>query len=136
MTSKYGVLFILLLFLTISWSTITSLSTIGSALAQSSNATKASFFHINVQVSNNANTNLVGSIHVMSASTGAVKNANDITFPAGQTVIKIFEFSQSEIPKGTEFIVEVVYSDDYSIRAYGVNNHYENVPQFFNMNIP
>lgn len=136
MTSKYRMLFILTLLLTISWSVITSLSVIESALAQRSNTTTADLFHVNVRVSNNANTNLIGSIHVMSSSTGASENANDITFPAGQTVIKIFRFNQSEIPKGTEFSVEVVYGDGHSIRAYGVNNNSDNVPLFFSMNIP
>lgn len=56
---------------------------------------------VNVQVLNTGNTNLIGSIHVISDITGATKNSNGITFPAGQTIIKPFEFNLSEIPKGT-----------------------------------
>jgi hypothetical protein len=137
MNSKYGALFVVTLLLTTSWFAMPSISTIRAASAQGpKTSTDAIPYQVNVAVTNNGNTNLLGSIHVISSSTGAVKNANGITFPAGQTVTQIFKINQSEIPKGTEFAVEVVYGDDYSIRAYGVNNQADNIPELFNMNIP
>ena len=137
MNSKYEALFVVTFLLTISCFVIPSISTIRVASAQGPKTiTDPEPYQVNVAVTNNGNNNLIGSIHVISSSTGAVKNANGITFPAGQTVTHVFKINQSEIPKGTEFAVEVVYGDDYSIRAYGVNNQADNVPEFFNMNIP
>ncbi len=77
------------------------------ALAQDLD-TGAKPLNVNVQVLNSGSTDLTGSIHVMSTTTDTIKNANGITFPAGQTIIKIFEFNRSEIPQGSNFSVEVV----------------------------
>ena len=71
----------------------------------------------------------------MSDLTGISKNANGITFPSGQTVIKTFDFNQNEIPAGTKYNVEVIYGDDYSKMAYGVNNQTDKLV-FFNIEIP
>lgn len=77
---------------------------------------------INVQVTNNGHNDEIGSIHVISDETGLVKNSNDISFPAGQTVIQLFEFGADEIPQGTGFSVEVIYGDDDTKRVHGTNS--------------
>ena len=89
---------------------------------------------INVQVTNNGNKNLIGSIHVISHNTDVISNSNNITFPAGQTITKIFEANSEMIPSGAGFSVEVKYGDDHSIIAYSSNNQ-NHQPKFFNMNI-
>jgi len=104
-------------------------------LAQGLNTNSSGLLNVNIQVSNTGGAELIGSIHVMSDITGVSKNANGITFPSGQTVIKTFDFNQTEIPNGTDFNVEVIYGDDYSKRAYGVNNQTDK-PVFFNVKIP
>ena len=70
----------------------------------------------------------------MSATTNTIKNASDIIFPAGQTIIKIFEFNPSEIPDGTDYRVEVIYGNDYYKRSYGLNNQSNNGPAFISIN--
>ncbi|MGD9533474.1 MAG: hypothetical protein AB7V56_06880 [Candidatus Nitrosocosmicus sp.] len=45
------------------------------------------------------------------------RTQNGFTFPAGQTIIKPFEFNLGEIPKGINYYVEVVYSNGYSKRV-------------------
>jgi len=104
-------------------------------LAQGLTTNSTGLLNLNVQVSNTGNAELIGSIHVMSDITGVSKNANGIIFPSGQTVIKSFDFNQSEIPNGTDFNVEIVYGDDYSKRVHGVNNQTD-MPVFFNIKIP
>ena len=89
---------------------------------------------INVLVTNNGNKNLIGSIHVISHNTDVNRNSNNITFPAGQTIAKIFELNADIIPSGAGFSVEVEYGDDHSIIAYSSNNQ-NHQPKFFNMNI-
>jgi hypothetical protein len=64
--------------------------------------------NVKVQVTNSGSAILVGSIHITSTATNSIKNANNMTFPAGQTIIKVFEFSQNQIPAGTSFRVEVI----------------------------
>lgn len=91
--------------------------------------------NVTVHVLNNGSTNFIGSIHVISDKTGASMNANAITFLAGQTVMKVFQINQNEIPIGTGFSVEVVYGDDYSKRVYGVNDA-TNEPELFKIIIP
>lgn len=108
------------------------------ALVQgSSNATTTIIepLNVTVHVLNNGSTNFIGSIHVISDKTGASMNANAITFLAGQTVMKVFQITQNEIPIGTGFSVEVVYGDDYSKRVYGVNDA-TNEPELFKIIIP
>ena len=104
-------------------------------LAQGLNTNSSGLLNVNIQVLNTGGAELIGSIHVMSDMTGVSKNANGITFPSGQTVIKTFNFNQNEIPNGTDFNVEVIYGDDYSKRAYGINNQTDK-PVFFNVKIP
>jgi hypothetical protein len=104
-------------------------------LAQAPNIDKQGL-DLNVQVLNSGSADLIGSLHVMSATTGVVKNANDITFPAGQTLIKIFEFNQNEIPEGSNFSVEAVYGDDLSKIIHGINNQSKNGPEFISITIP
>lgn len=104
-------------------------------LAQGLNANNTRIVNVDVQVLNSGESELIGSIHVMSDLTGVSKNANGITFPSGQTVIKTFDFNHNEIPFGTRYNVEVVYGDDYSKITYGVNNQTDS-PVFFNFNIP
>ena len=104
-------------------------------LAQGLTTNSTGLLNLNVQVSNTGNAELIGSIHVMSDITGVSKNANGIIFPSGQTVIKTFDFNQTEIPNGADFNVEIVYGDDFSKIAHGVNNQTD-MPVFFNIKIP
>lgn len=90
---------------------------------------------INVQVTNSGGNNEVGSIHIIADETGIVKDSNDISFPSGQTVIKLFEFSLKDIPVGTGFSVEVIYGDDYSKRIHGVSSQ-TNEPEIIDVVIP
>ncbi|HKO64199.1 MAG TPA: hypothetical protein VJU13_03285 [Candidatus Nitrosocosmicus sp.] len=90
---------------------------------------------INVQVTNNGNKNLIGSIHVISHDTDVNRNSNNITFPAGRTITKIFEANSEMIPSGAGFSVEVEYGDNHSIIAYSANNQ-NHQPKYFHMNIP
>jgi hypothetical protein len=107
------------------------------ALVQASSNTTTIIepLNVTVYVLNNGSTNFIGSIHVISDKTGASMNANAITFLAGQTVMKVFQINQNEIPIGTGFSVEVVYGDDYSKRVYGVNDA-TNEPELFKIIIP
>jgi len=104
-------------------------------LAQGLTTNSTGLLNLNVQVSNTGNAELIGSIHVISDITGVSKNANGIIFPSGQTVIKTFDFNQTEIPNGADFNVEIVYGDDFSKIAHGVNNQTD-MPVFFNIKIP
>ncbi|MGD9673388.1 MAG: hypothetical protein AB7U98_07910 [Candidatus Nitrosocosmicus sp.] len=103
--------------------------------ASSNTTTKIEPLNVTVYVLNNGSTNFIGSIHVISDKTGVSMNANAITFLAGQTVMKVFQINQNEIPIGTGFSVEVVYGDDYSKRVYGVNDA-TNKPELFKIIIP
>lgn len=107
------------------------------ALVQASSNTTTIIepLNVTVYVLNNGSTNFIGSIHVISDETGVSMNANAITFLAGQTVMKVFQINQNEIPIGTGFSVEVVYGDDYSKRVYGVNDA-TNEPELFKIIIP
>ena len=102
-------------------------------LAQSSKDNSV-LIKINVQVSNNGSTNLIGLIHIMSATANTIKNASDIIFPAVQTIIKIFEFNPSEISDGTDFRVEMIYGNDYYKRSSGLHNQSNNGPAFISIN--
>lgn len=105
------------------------------ALAQDLD-TGAKPLNVNVQVLNSGSTDLTGSLHVMSTTTDTIKNANGITFPAGQTIIKIFEFNRSEIPQGSNFSVEAVYGDDFSKMAHVANKQSNSSTEFISMNSP
>lgn len=76
-----------------------------------------------------------GSIHVISDETGVAKDSNGISFPPGQTIIHLFEFSLEEIPVGTGFSVEVVYGDNYSKRIHDVVSQI-NQPEIIDIVIP
>lgn len=136
MTSKSKIFFISCLIL-LSFSCFTHLNIFNSqeVSAKISSTANPEILKVNVQVSNSDSTNLIGSIHVISDITGTSMNENGITFPAGQTLIKTFEFNQTEIPIGTGFSVEVVYGEDYSKRVYGVNDPVKQI-NFFSINIP
>lgn len=135
MNSLIKTFFIVCIMLSLS-SMITLHSHVGhKVLAQELN-TNTKLLNVNIQVLNSGGIDLIGSLHVMSATTGTVKNANDITFPAGQTIIKIFEFSRSEIPEGSNFSVEVVYGDDFSKIVHGNNNQSNSDAEFISINIP
>jgi hypothetical protein len=104
-------------------------------LAQGLNTHNTGPLNVNVQVSNTGNAELIGSIHVISDITGVSKNANGIIFASGQAVIQPFDFNQTDIPNGADFNVELVYGDDFSKIAHGVNNQTD-MPVFFNIKIP
>ena len=90
---------------------------------------------INIQVTNNGGVSDIGSIHVMADGTGISRDSNGVSFPAGQTVIQIFEFTSEEIPAGTGFTIEVIYGDDISKRVYGVNSQTGH-PEIISISIP
>ena len=135
MNIKLKTFFILSMLFSYSGLIVSNVTIHQEVFAQGLNTNSSGLLNVNVQVLNTGDVELIGSIHVMSDITGVSKNANGITFPSGQTVIKIFDFNQNEIPEGTDFNVEVIYGDDYSKRAYGVNNQTDK-PVFFNVKIP
>jgi len=90
---------------------------------------------VNVQVTNNAEVNEIGSVHVIADGTGISKDLNNISFPASETVTHVFEFDSEDIPVGTGFSIEVVYGDDVHKRAYGVNSE-SSVPENLDIVIP
>jgi hypothetical protein len=90
---------------------------------------------VNVQITNNADVNENGSVHVIADGTGVSKDLNNILFPASKTVTHVFEFSSEDIPVGTGFSVEVVYGDDIHKRTYGINSE-SSMPENLDIVIP
>ncbi|MDN5846460.1 MAG: hypothetical protein L0H53_09325 [Candidatus Nitrosocosmicus sp.] len=90
---------------------------------------------LNIQVTNNRGISDIGSIHVMADGTGISRDSNGVSFPAGQTVIQMFEFSSEEIPLGASFTTEVIYGDDHSKRVYGVNSQTSH-PEIISISVP
>ncbi len=78
-------------------------------------------FKVNVKVTNNFAFDESGGMYVRIDDTDISKTLFGITFPAGETVTKTFEFTSKDVPIGKGFNVEVVYGDDYDEDADGVN---------------
>lgn len=98
------------------------------AQAQEYNTTTATIsdqkplFKVVVQVTNNANVNETGTIHVFIDGTTISKVLNGVVCPAKSTVEYAFEFDAEDVPVGKGFTAEMVYGDDVFKRAYGVNS--------------
>lgn len=78
-------------------------------------------FKINVKVTNNFASDESGGIYVRIDDSDVSKTKFGITFPAGETVTRTFEFNSKDVPVGKGFNVEVVYGDDYDEDEDGVN---------------
>lgn len=122
------------LFLLLNFILMTAIYPMSNKLQAQVSKNDEGLLHINVHVTNNGNNNLIGSIHVISHNTDVNSNSNNITFPAGQTIAKIFDLNSDLIPYGAGFSVKVEYGDDHSIIAYSANNQ-NNQSKYFNMNI-
>ena len=122
------------IFLLLNFILMTTINPMSNKLQAQVSKNDKGLLRINVHVTNNGYKNLIGSIHVISHNTDVIGNSNNITFPAGQTIGKIFEANSDMIPSGAGFSVEVDYGDDHSIAAYSANNQ-NHEPKYFNMNI-
>ena len=122
------------LFLLLNFILMTAINPMSSKLQAQVSKNDKGLLRINIHVTNNGNKNLIGSIHVISHNTDVNRNSNNITFPAGQTIAKIFELNADIIPSGAGFSVEVEYGDDHSIIAYSANNQ-NHQSKYFNMYI-
>ena len=123
------------LFLLLNFILMTAINPMSSKLQAQVSKNDKGLLRINIHVTNNGNKNLIGSIHVISHNTDVNRNSNNITFPAGRTITKIFEANSEMIPSGAGFSVEVEYGDNHSIIAYSANNQ-NHQPKYFHMNIP
>jgi hypothetical protein len=122
------------LFLLLNFILMTAINPMNNKLQAQVSKNDKGLLRINVHVTNNGNKNLIGSIHIISHNTDVNRNSNNITFPAGRTIAKIFELNSDIIPSGAGFSVKVEYGDDHSIIAYSANNqNYQS--KYFNMNI-
>jgi len=111
------------------------------AQAQEHNTTTATTseqkpaFNVVVQVTNNANVNETGTIHVFINNTNISKVLNGVVWPAKSTVGYAFEFDAEDAPVGKGFTAEMVYGDDVFKRAYGVNSP-SKAPEIAQLSIP
>ncbi len=92
-------------------------------------------FNVVVQVTNNANVNETGTIHVFINDTNISKVLNGVVLPAKSTVEYAFEFDEEDVPVGKGFTAEMVYGDDVFKRAYGVNSP-SKAPEIAQLTIP
>lgn len=92
-------------------------------------------FSVVVQVTNNANADVVGTIHVAVDGTDLSKVLNGVVIPAKSTVSHTFEFDSDDVPVGKGFTAEMVYGNDIFKRTYGVNSP-SNTPEIAQIAIP
>jgi hypothetical protein len=92
-------------------------------------------FRVNVEVTNNGNTDEYGTVYVNINDSPAVDGLGGQLFPAGETVSFEFVFDPKEVPIGKEFVAEVVYGDDIHKRVYGINTSH-NSSETITINIP
>jgi hypothetical protein len=92
-------------------------------------------FRIIVKVTNNANVDEVGTIHVSIDGTDISKVLNGVYCPAQSTVDYTFEFNSNDVPVGKGFTAEMVYGDDVFKRTYGVNTALK-TPEIAQITIP
>ncbi len=78
-------------------------------------------FKVIVQITNNANVNHIGTVHVEIDGTNQSKVINNAHFPSKKTVSYTFEFRAIDIPVGKGFTAEVVYGDDIFKTTHGLN---------------
>lgn len=78
-------------------------------------------FRVNVEVTNNGNTDEYGTVYVNINDSPAVDGLSGQLFPAGETISFEFVFDSKEVPIGKEFVAEVVYGDDIHKKVYGKN---------------
>lgn len=111
------------------------------AQAQEYNTTTATtsyqkpVFNVVVQVTNNANVNESGTIHVFINGTNISKVLNGVVYPAKSTIEYAFAFGVEDVPVGKGFTAEMVYGDDIFKRAYGVNSP-SKAPEIAQLTIP
>ena len=122
------------LFLLLNFILMTAINPMSNNLQAQVSKNDKGLLRINVHVTNNGNKNLIGSIHVISHNTDVNRNSNNIMFPAGQTIAKIFELNSDTIPSGAGFSVKVEYGGDHSIIAYSANSQ-NHQSTYFNMYI-
>lgn len=89
----------------------------------SSSSSDEGTFKVIVEVTNQSPMDTYGgiTISVDHYPNNIFKSASDVYFPAGETVSKIFTFKSSDVPVGTEFVVNVDYGEDYNQYIYGEN---------------
>lgn len=92
-------------------------------------------FVVDVQITNNAVADDVGTVHVSIDNTNLSKALNGVNYPALRTITKSFNFSPSDIPVSKGFTVEVIHGNDVFKRAYGINSP-SNTPESVNIIIP
>lgn len=92
-------------------------------------------FRVIVQVTNNADTDEVGTIHVNMDGTDYSKVLNGVVCPAKSTVSYTFDFYSEDVPVGKGFTAEMVYGDDIFKRASGVNSP-SKTPETVQLTIP
>ncbi|MBA3750785.1 MAG: hypothetical protein H0X03_07865 [Nitrosopumilus sp.] len=92
-------------------------------------------FRVNVQITNNADINEVGTIHVSIDGTNISEVINGVICPAKSTVSYTFEFNSNDVPVGKGFTAEMVYGDDIFKKASGVNSP-SNTPEVIHITIP
>jgi hypothetical protein len=103
--------------------------------AQESSSNQKQIFRVNVQVTNNADIDEVGTIHVSIDGTDLSKVLNGVNCPAKSTVSYTFEFNSNDVPIGKGFTAEMVYGDDIFKKAYGANSP-SNTPEIIQITIP
>lgn len=84
-------------------------------------AQSSQVFRINVEVTNNGNTDEYGTVYVNINDSPAVDGLGAQHFPPGETISFEFVFDSKEVPIGKGFVAEVVYGDDIHKRVYGKN---------------
>ncbi len=92
-------------------------------------------FRVIVQVTNNADDDEVGTIHVFIDGTDMSKVLNGVVCPAGSTVDYTFEFDSDAVPVGSGFTAEMVYGDDVFKSTNGVNTP-SKAPEVVQISIP
>jgi len=92
-------------------------------------------FRVIVQVTNNANTDAVSTVHVYIDGTEYSKVLNGAVCPAKSTVSYTFDFDSEDVPVGKGFTAEMVYGDDIFKRASGVNSP-SKTPETVQLTIP
>ena len=66
-------------------------------LAQVGSSSSNQLLKVHVQITNNANVNEIGSVHLIADGTGVSKDLTNISFPASNTVTHIFEIGSDDI---------------------------------------
>jgi NhaP-type Na+/H+ and K+/H+ antiporter len=133
---KMTLLFTIVLVVTLVSSITLSLFILNVQAQESSSTTnQKQIFRVNVQVTNNADIDEIGTLHVSIDGTNISKVLNGVTCPAKSTVSYKFEFNSNDVPVGKGFTAEMVYGDDIFKRTYGVNTP-SNTPEIVQITLP